>query len=137
MLGWFNRRSRVISTAHWKPAESVDLFTFWPGGFGGSYFYRSYYLISVKHHKAKISKDTDCASLIHWNMTILTVRQLWNRWSYRLLWLLRKIKTCVVLNQNHRIDILDHQFHFPSECLLKLTISLCRCIVTDILIPIP
>jgi hypothetical protein len=36
-------------------------FAFWPGGFGGSYFYRSYYLISVKHHKVKISKDTDCA----------------------------------------------------------------------------
>jgi hypothetical protein len=31
--------------------------------FGGSYFYCSYYLISVKHHKIKISKDTDYAAL--------------------------------------------------------------------------
>jgi hypothetical protein len=39
------------------------LFTFWPGGFAGSYFYRSYYLISLKHHKVKFSKDTECATL--------------------------------------------------------------------------
>ena len=39
------------------------LCTFWPGGFGGSYFYRPYYLIQVKHHKVKISKDTDYATL--------------------------------------------------------------------------
>jgi hypothetical protein len=36
------------------------LFTFWPGGFAGSYFYHSYYLISVKHHKVKFLKDTVC-----------------------------------------------------------------------------
>jgi hypothetical protein len=32
------------------------LFTFWPGGFAGSYFYHLYYLISLKHHKLKIFK---------------------------------------------------------------------------------
>jgi hypothetical protein len=46
----------VLWTVFWKPAESVDLFTFWPGGFAGSYFYRSYDLTSVKHHKVKIFK---------------------------------------------------------------------------------
>jgi hypothetical protein len=62
MLGWFNRRSRVISTRvvngplktrRERGLVSRLLFTFRPGGFGGSYFYLSYYLISVKHHKVK------------------------------------------------------------------------------------
>jgi hypothetical protein len=39
------------------------LFTFWLGEFGGSYFYRSNHLITVKHHRVKISKDTDYAAL--------------------------------------------------------------------------
>jgi hypothetical protein len=52
-----------LKTRRERGLVSRLLFTFSPGGFGGSYFYRSYYLISVKHHKVKISKDTDCASL--------------------------------------------------------------------------
>ena len=72
MLGWYNKRSRVVSTrAVYVPLTtrrerglvSRFLFTFWPGGFGGSYFYHSYYLIPVKHHKVNNSKDTDYATL--------------------------------------------------------------------------
>jgi hypothetical protein len=57
---------------------------------------------------------------------------IWQFWQYDnfqiagrigLLWWLRKIKTCIMLNQNHRMDMLDHQFHFPSKCQLRWTIS--------------
>ena len=39
------------------------------------------------------------------------------------LWWLRKIKTCMMLNRNHRMDMLNHQFQFPSIYVLKWTIS--------------
>jgi hypothetical protein len=65
MLGQYNRGSPVISTrvvnSPLKTRKehglvSRLLFTFWLGGFAGSYFYRLYYLISLKHHKVNIFK---------------------------------------------------------------------------------
>ena len=61
-----------LKTRRERGLVSRLLFTFWPGGIGGSYFYSSYYLISVKHHEVKFSKDTDCASLRNvwwWSIT--------------------------------------------------------------------
>ena len=60
---------------------------------------------------------------------------IWQFWQYDnsqiagrigLLWWLRKIKTCLMLNQNHRMDMLNHQFHFPSNYLLRWTILYAR-----------
>ena len=60
---------------------------------------------------------------------------IWQFWQYDnfqiagrigLLWWLRKIKTCMMLNQNHRINMLNHQFHFPPNYLLRWTISYAR-----------
>jgi hypothetical protein len=45
-----------LKTRRERELASSLLFTFWPGGFAGSYFYRLYYLISLKHHKLKIFK---------------------------------------------------------------------------------
>jgi hypothetical protein len=52
-----------LKTRRERGLVSRLLFTFLPGGFAGSYFYHSYNLISVKHHKVKISKDTDGTSV--------------------------------------------------------------------------
>jgi membrane-bound metal-dependent hydrolase YbcI (DUF457 family) len=43
-----------LETRRERGLVSRLLFTFWPGGFAGSYFYHLYYLISLKHHKVKI-----------------------------------------------------------------------------------
>ena len=42
-----------LKTRRERGLVSRFLFTFSLGEFGGSDFYRSYYLISVKHHKVK------------------------------------------------------------------------------------
>jgi hypothetical protein len=87
---------------------SRSLFTFWPGGFCGSYFYRSYYLISVKTHRVKnikryrvcfFNSSTWCATnhnLMHvfipliWKCSTLGIYIL--KLMYWLLWYLSGIK---------------------------------------------
>ena len=58
--------------------------------------------------------------------------RIWQFWQYDnfqiacrigLLWWLRKIKTCMMLNQNHRMNMFNHQFHFPPNYFLRWTIS--------------
>jgi hypothetical protein len=65
MLGWFNKQSCVVltlvvnsplKTRTERGLVSSLLLTFWLGGFDGSYFYSSYCLISIKHHKVNIFK---------------------------------------------------------------------------------
>ena len=68
---------------------------------------------------------------------------IWQFWQYDnfqiagrigLLWWLRKIKTCMMLNQNHRMDMLNHQFHFHSNYLLRRTISYADALLLKFLI---
>ena len=71
--GWFNKQSRVIST--WAVNSPLDtirerglasclLLTCWQGGCCGPYFYCSYHLSSVEHHKVKQNQK------IHLNLSV-------------------------------------------------------------------